>query len=34
MTSTLVERPFGSVNVAFSPTFLPLIAVPSGDFGE
>jgi hypothetical protein len=32
--STLVERPFGSEKVAFSPIFLPMIADPSGDFGE
>src|SRR5215469_7811073 len=34
MISTVDDRPFGSVYVAVSPTFLPLIALPRGDFGE
>ena len=32
--STMVVRPFGSEQVAFSPTFLPMIAAPSGERGE
>src|SRR5215472_6811312 len=34
MISTVDDRPFGSVYVAVSPTFLPLIALPRGDLGE
>ncbi len=33
-SSTVALRPFGSEYVAFSPTFLPLIALPSGERGE
>jgi hypothetical protein len=34
MISTVVDRPLGSEYVAESPTFLPVIAAPSGDLGE
>jgi hypothetical protein len=34
MISTDEDRPFGRLYVAVSPTFLPLMASPSGDLGE